>query len=155
MNTCLNISIAFNFTAWNTMINAMRLYHHRYPKNLNKRGVLKIYLHLTHCVLLTCNISFNWLIVTLYCESAVWSKREPGGTCFLYKWWPFFNQIIIHFFLKITFTCFRTDIFVYVYVTMWIWREEQNFRQSVFSFHYVGPADLTQVIRLSDSPFTH
>lgn len=150
MNTCLNISIAFNFTAWNTM----RLYLHRYPKILNKRGVLKIYLHLTHCVLLTCNISFNWLIVPLYCESTVQSKRESGGACFLYKWWPFFNQIIRHFF-KITFACFHTYIFVYVYVTIWIWREEQNFGQSVFSFHCVGPADLTQVIRLSDSPFTH
>lgn len=37
---------------------------------------------------------------------------------------------------------------VCVHVTAYLWRAEDHFQESILSFHYVGPRDWTQVVRL-------
>jgi hypothetical protein len=49
-------------------------------------------------------------------------------------------------------------MFVYMHAIIYIWRLGDNLQESVLSFHYVGPRDGTQVIRMGSTylnPLNH
>lgn len=48
---------------------------------------------------------------------------------------------------------FLLHLFIFYHVRACMWQSEDNLRELTFSFHYVGPGNLTQVIRLGTKNF--